>query len=180
MDEASDLSHRFQAESVARTLEIIGDRWSLLVLREAFFGVRRYGQLARNLAIPRPTLSARLKRLVDDCLLERVLYAVDPDRYEYRLTEAGRDLFAAILTLMQWGDRHIPYPEGPPIVFRHQQCGELATPHLVCDHCAGEITARNVTPERGPGFWRTKPDSSGKRARCTAQTGWLKACDDTP
>ena len=95
MGAADDLSHRFDGESVGRTLGLVGERWTLLILREAFFGVRRFGQLARNLGIPRPTLSARLRTLVDAGLLARVPYARDPDRHEYRLTDAGRDLFPA-------------------------------------------------------------------------------------
>lgn len=99
----SDLSHRFEGESVGRVLELVGERWTLLILREAFFGVRRFGQLARNLGIPRPTLSSRLRMLVEVGLFDRVPYSSDPERHEYRLTEAGRDLFAAIVVLMQWG-----------------------------------------------------------------------------
>lgn len=121
-----------------------------MILREALFGVRRYGQLARNLGIPRPTLSARLRSLVDSGLLERVLYAREPDRYEYRLTEPGRELFGAAAMLMRWGDRYLAGPEGPPIVLRHDACGEIAGPTLVCDKCGKEITAHNVTPEPGP------------------------------
>jgi DNA-binding HxlR family transcriptional regulator len=150
----SDLSHRFDAESVARTLDLVGERWTLLILREAFFGVRRFGQFTRNLNIPRPTLSARLRMLVDAGLLDRVLYSRDPERHEYRLTDAGRDLFASIVTLMQWGDEHLPHPSGPPIVLRHHPCGQIAQPLLTCRQCGGEITARNVTPEPGPGFRR--------------------------
>jgi len=100
---APDLSHRFEAESVGRALELVGERWTLLILREAFFGVQRFGQLARNLSIPRPTLSSRLRMLVNVGLLDRVLYSRDPERHEYRLTDAGRDLFGAIVVLMQWG-----------------------------------------------------------------------------
>ena len=152
MKDALDLSHRFDGESVGRALTLLGERWTMLIMREAFFGVRRYGQLARNLKIPRPTLSSRLRTLVDAGLLERVQYAQDPDRYEYRLTEAGRDLFPAIVTLMRWGDRHLAGPEGPPIVLRHDACGEIADPQLVCKHCGQEVDAHNVTPEPGPGF----------------------------
>ncbi|OBI72759.1 winged helix-turn-helix transcriptional regulator [Mycobacterium asiaticum] len=149
---AADLSHRFQGESVGRALELVGERWTLLILREAFFGVQRFGQLARNLNIPRPTLSTRLRMLVEAGLLDRVPYSQDPERHEYRLTDAGRELFGAIVVLMHWGDRHLPLPDGPPIVLRHNQCGEIAEPRLVCAHCEQEITARNVTPEAGPGF----------------------------
>ena len=86
---APDLSHRFEAESVGRALELVGERWTLLILREAFFGVQRFGQLARNLSIPRPTLSSRLRMLVNVGLLDRVLYSRDPERHEYRLTDAA-------------------------------------------------------------------------------------------
>lgn len=147
-----DLSHRFEAESVGRALELVGERWTLLILREAFFGVRRFGQFARNLTIPRPTLSSRLRMLVDAGLLERVPYSLEPERYEYRLTDSGRDLFGAIVVLMRWGDEHLPNPSGPPIVLRHDTCGEIAEPRLTCTHCGEEITTRNVTPEAGPGF----------------------------
>ncbi|BCI90302.1 putative HTH-type transcriptional regulator [Mycobacterium kansasii] len=124
----AELSHRFDGESVGRALELVGERWTLLILREAFFGVQRFGQLARNLNIPRPTLSSRLRMLVDVGLLDRVPYSRDPERHEYRLTEAGRELFAAIVVLMRWGDEHLPHPDGPPIMLRHHTCGELVDP----------------------------------------------------
>jgi len=143
----NDLGHRFTADSVGRALDLVGERWSLLILREAFFGVRRYGEFARNLAIPRPTLSARLKTLVDAGVLERV----DPVP-EYVLTRAGRDLFGAVVTLMQWGDRHLAGPDGPPILLRHQDCGEITETYVACRHCGGEIAADRVTPEPGPAY----------------------------
>src|SRR6266516_1720127 len=146
-----DLSHRFDADSVSRALALVGEKWTMLILREAFFGVRRYGQLVRNLGIPRPTLSARLRTLVDAGLLERVRYAPAPDRYESRLTEAGIDLFPPIVSMMRCGDAHLAGPEGAPIVLRHNDCGEIADPYLACRGCAEEIHARNVTPERGAG-----------------------------
>src|SRR6478736_1129294 len=139
MAASSDLSHRFEAESVGRALELVGERWTLLILREAFFGVRRFGQLARNLNIPRPTLSSRLRMLVEAGLLERVPYSSDPERLEYRLTDAGLDLFGAIVVLMRWGDEHVPDPRGAPIVLRHETCGEIADPRLTCAHCGEEI-----------------------------------------
>jgi DNA-binding HxlR family transcriptional regulator len=148
----ADLSGRFDGDSVSRALALIGDHWTLMILREALFGVRRYGQFARNLGIPRPTLSARLRSLVDAGLFERVRYAADPDRYEYRLTEAGRELFGAAAMLMRWGDRYLAGAEGPPIVLRHHDCGKIADPQLVCGNCGTEITPHNVTPEPGPGL----------------------------
>jgi DNA-binding HxlR family transcriptional regulator len=149
---AIELEHRFTADSVGRALGLIGDHWTLMILREALFGVRRFGQLARNLGIPRPTLSARLRSMVDSGLLERAQYASDPDRYEYRLTQAGRDLFGAAVMLMRWGDKYLAGPEGPPLVLRHHECGQIADPTLVCGKCGKTITAHNVTPEPGPAF----------------------------
>jgi DNA-binding HxlR family transcriptional regulator len=158
-----DLRHRFEADSVSRTLGLVGERWTLLILREAFFGVRRYGQLARNLNIPRPTLSTRLRTLVDAGLLQRVQYATDPDRHEYHLTQAGLDLFPTIVALMRWGDTYLTGPEGSPIVLRHHHCGELVDARLSCGHCHEEITANNVTPEPGPGVRNTAATTAPSR-----------------
>jgi DNA-binding HxlR family transcriptional regulator len=152
VDDALDLTDRLHADSVGRTLSLVGERWTIMILREVFFGVRRYGQLARNLGIPRPTLSLRLRKLVDAGVLDRALYSRDPDRHEYRLTKAGRELFPAVIALMRWGDDHLAGPEGPPLVLRHETCGNSTHPHLTCDVCGEAINTRNVTPERGPGF----------------------------
>lgn len=150
MTAEQDFRHRFAAESVGRALELVGERWTLLILRETFFGVRRYGQLARNLGIPRPTLSTRLKRLVEAGLLVKVPY--DEDRQEYRLTDAGKALFPVVVALMDWGDTYLPIPDGPPIVLRHNDCDQHTDPFLACRHCGGEITTANVTPEPGPHY----------------------------
>jgi len=88
------------------------------------------------------------------------LLAGSPERHEYRLTDAGRDLFGAIVALMRWGDQHLPHPNGPPVVLRHDACGEIADPRLTCAHCGEEIAARNVTAEAGPGF-RTELGAEG-------------------
>jgi len=160
-----DLSHRLQADSVGRTLSLFGERWTMMIMREAFFGVRRYGQFARNLKIPRPTLSLRLRKLVDAGLFDRVLYSTDPDRYEYRLTKAGRDLFPAVIAIMRWGDTYLAGPEGPPIVLRHESCGSPTRPHLTCDKCGEEINTRNVRPERGPGFIEAPAPASNETKR---------------
>jgi DNA-binding HxlR family transcriptional regulator len=147
-----ELRLRFEADSVARTLALVGDHWTLMILREAFFGVRRFGQMARNLGIPRPTLSARLRTMVDAGLLERVPYTSEPVRHEYVLTDAGRDLFPATVLLMRWGDRHLAGPEGPPLILRHNGCGKPADARLTCAACGEEITIHDVTPEPGLGF----------------------------
>jgi DNA-binding HxlR family transcriptional regulator len=148
------LAHRFDGDSVSRALDLVGERWTMLILREAFFGVRRYGQFASNLGIPRPTLSSRLAKLVEYGLLDRVPYGGGPVRqdFEYRLTAAGRDLFPAIVVLMRWGDTHLAGPQGAPIVLTHESCGNLTQPRLTCEHCGEEITAHNVHPDPGPSF----------------------------
>ncbi|MGI5498794.1 winged helix-turn-helix transcriptional regulator [Lentzea sp. CA-135723] len=147
MTDPAGLDRRFRGESVGRALDLVGERWTLLILREAFFGVKRYGQFVRNLSIPRPTLSARLKTLVEAGLLERVPYA--EDREEYRLTPAGLELFPAIVILMKWGDAHVPDPDGPPIVLEHNACGKPVDAFLACRCCGGEITAHDVTAREG-------------------------------
>ena len=151
MPGADDLSHRFEAESVGRALALVGERWTLLILREAFFGVRRFGQLARNLNIPRPTLSARLRTLVAAGLLERVPYSRDPERHEYRLTDAGRDLRPALLALMAWGDRYRSGPDGPPAALFHAGCGAPVEVGVRCaeGHEIGPRTRLTLSP--GPG-----------------------------
>jgi DNA-binding HxlR family transcriptional regulator len=154
MADVDRLAHRFDGDSVSRTLDLVGVRWTMLILREAFFGVRRYGQFAANLGIPRPTLSNRLAKLVEYGLLERVAYGGGPVRkdFEYRLTAAGRDLFPAIVVLMRWGDIHLAGPKGAPIVLTHESCGNLTQPRLTCEHCGEEVDAHNVRPDPGPSF----------------------------
>src|ERR1700759_3472905 len=135
--------------SIGRAMEVLGDLWTFLILREAFYGVRRFSDMQRNLGIARNMLSTRLHTLVGAGVLERRLYQAEPARYEYRLTEAGRDLYPAIVTLMRWGDKHFQADE-PPVVLRHNTCGHVADPRLVCDHCGEELRPRDVTPEAAP------------------------------
>ncbi|MDA0170628.1 helix-turn-helix transcriptional regulator [Solirubrobacter taibaiensis] len=133
--------------SIGRAMEILGERWTFLILRESFYGVRRFSDMQRNLGIARNILSTRLQTLVANGILERRLYQEEPPRHEYRLTEAGRDLYPAIVTLMRWGDRHLSN-ETPPVVLRHNSCGHEADPLLVCSHCHEELDPHEVTPVR--------------------------------
>jgi len=132
--------------SIGRAMEILGERWTFLILRESFYGVRRFSDMQRNLGIARNILSTRLQTLVANGILERRLYQEEPPRHEYRLTEAGRDLYPAIVTLMRWGDRHLS--TDPPVVLRHNSCGHEADPLLVCAHCHEELDPHEVTPVR--------------------------------
>lgn len=132
-----------RACSIARTLEVVGEKWALLAVREVFLGVRRFDEIVARTGAPRDTLTSRLRTLVAHGVLERRLYCERPPRSEYVLTEAGRDLYPVILTLMQWGDRHQARDDAPPLVLEHA-CGARLEPVLVCAACDGEVDAREV------------------------------------
>jgi len=140
--------------SVARSLEVVGEKWALLVVREVFLGNRRFDEMVRRIGAPRDTLAARLRTLVEGGILERRQYSDHPARYEYFLTEAGLDLYPVIVTLREWGDKHLAGPEGPPAVFEHR-CGHPLFSHLVCDTCGESLRGderrrpRVASPEAG-------------------------------
>ena len=134
--------------SITRAMELLGELWTMLILREAFWGVRRFTELQRNLGIARNILSSRLQALVAAEILERRLYRAEPERYEYVLTEKGRDLYPAIVAIMRWGDKHLCEDGGAPLVLRHT-CGEDAAPVLTCSHCGDPLDPREITPEPG-------------------------------
>ena len=137
--------------SLARGLELIGDWWSPLIVRDLFLDVGRFDELVEDLGISRNLLTRRLKALVENGIVERVAYSRRPTRYEYRLTEAGRDLVPAILALTAWGDRWARPREGSPILFVHKSCGHLFDPKVTCSACAEVISAEMVKPIPGPG-----------------------------
>ena len=136
--------------SIAQTLEVVGEWWTLLIVRDAVLGITRFDDWQRRLGIARNVLSARLDALVDHGILERRRYQEEPERFEYRLTQAGRDLYPAVIAIMKWGDEHLSQETGPPVLLRHS-CGEEADPVLVCNHCGGALHPHDVTPEPGPG-----------------------------
>jgi DNA-binding HxlR family transcriptional regulator len=126
--------------SVARSLEVVGEKWALLAVREAFLGNRRFDEMVRQTGAPRDTLAARLRTLVSAGIMERRQYSDHPARFEYFLTAAGKDLYPVILTLRQWGDRHAS--EGrSPTVFEHT-CGHPLVARLVCESCGEPVGAR--------------------------------------
>jgi DNA-binding HxlR family transcriptional regulator len=131
--------------SVARTLELVGEKWALLAVREVFLGNRRFDEMVRRIGAPRDTLAARLRALVGAGILERRQYSDHPPRFEYRLTEAGRDLYPVILTLMRWGDTYLSGSDGPPLVLEHQ-CGHQLTAQVVCEACGQPATAGSIKP----------------------------------
>jgi DNA-binding HxlR family transcriptional regulator len=137
--------------SIARTVAVVGDTWTLLVLREAFMGVRRFDQMQRDLEIARNVLADRLHGLVANGVLDRVQYQERPPRHEYRLTQKGRDLYPALVALMQWGDRYA-CDAGPPVTLVHRSCEHHTEPYLACSHCGEALEARDVRAQPGPGL----------------------------
>jgi DNA-binding HxlR family transcriptional regulator len=136
--------------SIARTLELVGERWTMLVLREAFLGRRRFDEYAERLGIARNVLSARLAHLVEEGVLERVRYQERPERFEYRLTAKGLDLWPVLFALLHYGDRHYA-PDGPPMVLTHRGCGGELTDRRVCRRCGAELERGDVEARSGPG-----------------------------
>jgi DNA-binding HxlR family transcriptional regulator len=114
-------------------------------VREVFLGNRRFDEMIRRTGAPRDTLAARLRTLVASGILERRQYSEHPARYEYRLTEAGRDLYPVIVTLMRWGDKHLAGEDGPPMVLEHH-CGHRLEARLVCESCGEAVDPRDTTP----------------------------------
>ena len=142
--------------SIRRTLDIVGERWTLLVLREAFYGVHRFDDFVRALGCPRDLLSARLATLVDEGILKREPYR-EPGRRahdEYRLTEKGVELFPALLALLQWGDRWTADPSGPAAALTHRGCGAPLALTMSCSVGHDSLTARDVDVRPGPGARR--------------------------
>ena len=136
--------------SAARALEVIGERWSMLIIREAFLGTRRFDAFQRRLGVARNVLTSRLDRLVAEGVLERVPYQERPPRYEYVLTRKGVDLWPVLVALLKWGDRHAA-PAGPPLLLEHAGCGGELDDRRRCQKCGADLEARDVRARPGPG-----------------------------
>lgn len=136
---------------MARALSVVGDRWTLLVLREAFLRVRRFDEFQARLGIARRVLTERLVHLVEAGVLQKVPYQDAPVRYEYRLTEKGLGLYPVVISLVHWGDEHYAGTKGPPLLHRHKACGHDFHSVLTCSECGEPIVARDVEPHPGPG-----------------------------
>ena len=135
--------------SIQRSLDILGDRWTILILRDAFRGVRRFDDFRRDLEIARPVLTERLRRLVDSDVMERRLYCERPPRYEYRLTPMGMALSPTLVALMRWGDDWLS-ESGPPTVLLHETCGHPLDQRFVCWHCDETLTPHDIASRPGP------------------------------
>lgn len=136
--------------SISRPLAVLGDRWTLLVVKQAFGGVARFEDFHTSLGISRSRLAERLERLVQQDVLERVPYRDVRTRMEYRLTDKGRALYPVIIALRDWGDAYMA-PDGVPVHYRHAGCSGEAHAAVICDGCGEQLTARDVAPEAGPG-----------------------------
>ena len=140
-----------EACSVARTVSVIGDRWTLLILRDCFMRVRRFEDFQARLGVTRPILASRLAKLVEEGVLARVAYQERPPRHEYRLTPKGIDLYPVVMAIVHWGDVHMAGRRGRPVLHRHLDCGRDFDPVMTCSSCGEPVDPRRVHVHRGPG-----------------------------
>ena len=146
-----------QTCSIAGALGVVGERWSLLIVRNVFLGLRRFDEIQENLGIARNVLQSRLTRLLDHGVLEKRLYQERPPRYEYRLTDKGLDLWPTIVALMQWGDRYAVPDAGPAVLIEHRGCGGAIDEHRVCRACGKKLSARDAHALPGPSATANHP-----------------------
>jgi DNA-binding HxlR family transcriptional regulator len=137
--------------SIARTLDVAGEWWSPLILRDIHLGITRFADLRRDLGISRKVLTERLESLVEHGVLERRAYSEHPPRHEYLLTEKGRELVDVLLAMMAWGDRWTAGEQGAPVLLRHRRCGALTSAEIRCACCGEPLRADDVMVEPGPG-----------------------------
>jgi DNA-binding HxlR family transcriptional regulator len=137
--------------SIARTIGVVGDRWTLLILRECFQRVRRFDEFQERLGITRHVLADRLKKLVAFGVLKREEYQTNPARFEYRLTQAGLDMYPVLMSLRHWGDQYLAGRKGPPLRYEHLECNHIFDPVMTCSACARPVSPRavRVMPNRG-------------------------------
>jgi len=157
-----------QSCSIAGALEVVGERWSLLIVRDILLGLRRFDELQSHLGIARNILQARLSRLIDEGVIERVPYQERPLRYEYRLTDKGLDLWPTIVALMKWGDRYSAPAAGPPVLLEHRGCGGAVDEHRTCERCGAKLSVREVKALPGPGATAAHPLHRRKHAAAPA------------
>jgi DNA-binding HxlR family transcriptional regulator len=136
--------------SVAQCLEVVGEWWSLLIMRDVFFGVTRFDEFQERLGISRNILDQRLNRLVEAGVLVKMPYSEHPPRFDYRLTDKGRDLWPVLTAMRQWGDEYAA-PDGPPMLVIHKGCGQVSDAILTCSACGEAIGPRDVRAAPGPG-----------------------------
>jgi DNA-binding HxlR family transcriptional regulator len=130
--------------SIARSVAVIGDRWTLMILRDCFSGVKRFDKFKERLGISRTIIAERLQLLTTEGVLTKTAYQDRPVRYEYHLTDKGMDLFPVMMAIVHWGDRHIDSPTGKPLVRRHKTCGHDFDPVMVCSECGETVEHHEV------------------------------------
>lgn len=149
--------------SIARTLDVIGEPWSPLILRNIYVGVTRFEQLQQSLGISRKVLTERLKWLVENGVLERHEYSTRPTRYEYALTTKGQELCDLLLVMVRWGDRWLAGEAGPPVLYRHHTCGEISMVELHCSVCDEPMHATDIDVLPGPGAAESADDRAASQ-----------------
>jgi DNA-binding HxlR family transcriptional regulator len=137
--------------TIARSVDVLGDHWNLLLIREACLGTRRFDDFQAALGIGRNMLSQRLNRLTDEGILTRVEYQHTPRRHEYRLTDKGREVYPVLAAMAAWGDRWLTGPEGTPLVLHHATCDHDMHAVVVCSECQSPLDIRQVHAKAGPG-----------------------------
>lgn len=143
-------SFQEMACSVAQFLEVAGEWWTMLIVRDAFLGVTRFDDFHERLGISRNVLTQRLEHLIEHGVLTREAYQDKPARYDYRLTDKGRTMWPVLNAMRQWGDQWAA-PDGPPVIVTHSACGQPATAVHVCSHCGDPLTSRDLRASAGPG-----------------------------
>src|SRR5215207_1579828 len=156
-----DRTYPEQVCSVARALEVVGERWTLLILRDAILGVRRFDDFKANLGLARSVLTARLNRLVEEGVLERRRYQSNPDRFEYLLTPKGRELGPVVFHLMKWGDSHYLTKGRPPRLALHKGCGGKVNAALRCARCHKHVAFADLELRPGPGLKASAREREG-------------------
>lgn len=140
-----------QVCSISRSLEVVGERWTLLVLRDVLLGRHRFDELVESLGVTRTVLTQRLRHLVEEGVLERSAYQQRPERFAYHLTDKGRALTPVIAHLLWWGDTYYPEPAGPPRLLQHRGCGGPVRSRFHCGDCGAELSGGDIDTVPGPG-----------------------------
>ena len=150
--------------SIARTLSVMGDRWTMLILRNCFMGTRRFDDFQAHLGVTRHVLSERLKRLVEHGILVKTPYVDRQERFEYRLTDKGLELYPILLSMANWADKWMDQGAGAPMLYQHTSCGKIFKPVLICSECGEPIAAKQVRVQPSPAYVEAMQMGQPKKA----------------